>query len=397
MRTATLGLALAAILIFAGCSGGGGGSSSTPASTGGTGGSSSTNPSGNGTTQTQSENSIATTNSLGSSAKSLTDYNNAVSPQADARTTLAVQNGVCQPFTQGGSYEFFTPDKNNDPNSTEQQYFYDNSCAQLARDETRTWTSTSSSSETLTHTMKIFALGNATPSAIRTDTVALLNATFDQYGFPNPALGFSRSDTGSLNIAGSNTINSGFEVVMLPISGGTESFCGDAAGYNATGIQSLNETFGWQGAVAQTGTRTVNSDGSVTWNVTHSGSTAKGPIGTLSLAVGTQNTACPITKPMYTLTGGTSLGSYNIPTVATYKNGMLLGLTITNATLANGYALNVTTSTTLSPTSNLFISGTITNGSTQIATFNVNAFGDGTLTITSSGAQYVLTDWHVVK
>ncbi len=395
MRTATLGLALAATLFFAGCSGGG--SSSTPAANGGTGGSSSTNPSGNGTTQTQSENSIGTTNSLGTSAKSLTNYNNSISPQADARTTLAVQNGVCQPFTQGGSFEFFSPDKNNDANSTEQQYFYDNSCTQLARDETRIFTSTGSSSETLTHTMKIYSLGNATPSAVRTDNVTLLNATFDQYGFPNPANGFDRADTGTLNIAGSNTVNSDFEIVMLPISGPSESFCADAAGYNATGVASLGETFGWQGAVLQTGTRTVNSDGSVTWNVTHSGSTSKGAIGSLSISVGTQNTACPITKPMFTLSGGTSLGSYNFPVVATYKNGMLLGLTITNATLANGYTLNVTTNTSVSPTSNLFIAGTITSGSTQISTFNVNTFGDGTLTITSSGAQYVITDWQVVK
>jgi hypothetical protein len=329
--------------------------------------------------------------------KSLANYNNAISPQSDARTALAVQNGVCQPYAQGGSYEFFSPDKSNDANSTEQQYFYDNSCAQLARDEVRIFTSTGASSETIAHTMKIYSLGNATPSATRTDTVTLLNATFDQYGFPNPANGFDRADTGSLNVAGSNTLNSDFEVVMLPISGGSESFCGDAAGYNATGIASLNETFGWQGAVLNTGTRTVNSDGSVTWNATHSGSTAKGAIGSLSLATGTQNTACPITKPMFTLSGGTAQGTYSIPTVATYKNGMLIGLTITNATLANGTTLNVTTNTGVSPTSNLFISATIANAGTQVSTFNVNAFGDGTLTVTSSGAQYVVTDWHVVK
>ena len=29
--------------------------------------------------------------------------------------------------------------------------------------------------------------------------------------------------------------------------------------------------------------------------------------------------------------------------------------------------------------------------------FGVNAFGDGTLTVSSNGGQYVITDWHVVK
>ena len=44
-----------------------------------------------------------------------------------------------------------------------------------------------------------------------------------------------------------------------------------------------------------------------------------------------------------------------------------------------------------------FITGIVSNGGSQFATFNVNAFGDGTLTLTSSGAQYVMTDWHVIK
>jgi hypothetical protein len=389
MRSASLGLALAATLIFAGCSGGG--SSSTPSS--GTNGGTNSGSS----TTTQSESAITTTNSVGEPMKSLTNYNNSVSPQSEARNAQSLQLGVCQAYSGGGSYEFFSPDKNSDTNSTEEQYFYDNSCTQLARDEVRIWSSTGASSENVTHTMKIYALGNATPSATRTDAVALTNATFDQYGFPNPANGFDRVDTGNLNIAGSNTVNSDFELVMLPLSGSSESFCGDSAGYNATGIASLGETFGWQGGVFSTGSRTVNADGSVTWNATHTGSTAKGAVGSLSIGVGTQNTGCPITKPMFTLSGGTSLGSYTIPTVATYKAGLLINLTIANASLANGTTLNVTTNTNVSPTSNLFITGTIASGGSQIATFNVDAFGDGTLTMTSSGAQHVITDWQVVS
>lgn len=389
MRTATLGFTLASALIVAGCSGGG--SSSTPSS----GSATSNTPSG--TAQTQSEASISTTNAVGEPMKSLANYTDAISPQSDARSPQSLALSTCQTYSGGGSYEFFSPDKNGDANSTEQQYFYDNACTQLARDEVRLWTTTSTSSETVNHTTKIYALGNATASAVRTDAVTIVNGTFDQYGFPNPAAGFARTDAGSLNIAGSNTVNSDFELVMLPLNGASESFCGDAAGYNATGISSLSETFGWQGGVFSTGTRTVNSNGTVTWSATHTGSTAKGAIGSFSIGIAAQNTACPISKPMYTLSGGTSQGSYTIPTVATYQSGLLVNLSITSASLANGTTLNVSTNGSVSPTSSLFITGTISSGSSQISTFNVDAFGDGTLTMTSSGAQYVITDWHVVK
>ena len=387
MRRITLGLALTAGLIVAGC--GGGGSGSTPSM----GSATST-----GTGSSASENAIATTNAVGTPMTSLSNYNSATSSLLSvARTTQSVQLGVCATSAGGGSYEFFSPDKSGDANSTEQQYFYDNACTQLAHDIVRVFTSTGSSSEIVNRTSKIYALGSQTASATRTDADTFTNATFDQYGFPNPANGFDRADTGSLQYAGANAIDSDDELVLSAVSGGMQSFCGDAAGYSATGIAALGETFGWQGAVLSGGTRTVNADGSVTWNATHAGSSVKGAIGSLSIAVGTQNTACPFAHPMFSLTGGTSLGTYSIPTIATYKSGLLIGLTIANATLANGNTLNVTTNTSVSPTSDLFISGIIANGSTQVASFNVDAFGDGALTMASGGSQYVITDWHVVK
>ena len=171
----------------------------------------------------------------------------------------------------------------------------------------------------------------------------------------------------------------------------------DSSGFNDTGIAKLNETFGWQGGVLSGGSRTVNSDNSVTWTATHAGTTFKGAIGALSIATGTQNTACPIATPMFTLAGGTSTGTYSIPVVATYLHGMLESLTITNATLSNGTTLSVATNSALPPSSAGYITGTIGRGTTQIATFAVDAFGDGTLTLTATGAQYVITDWHVVR
>jgi hypothetical protein len=387
MKILTAGLALTAALIVAGC--GGGSSTPSAASSGG----------GSATTQSSaSETAVSTTNAVGSPMSSLSDYNNATSSlQSIARNTESLQLGTCQAPSAGGSYEFFAPDKNGDANSTEQQYFYDTSCTQLGRDIVRIWTSTGTSSETVSRTAKIYALGNATAIATRTDAETIVNATFDQYGFAIPADGFARANAGMLQYSGSNAVASDDELVVSPSAGSSESFCGDAAGYNVNGVAALGETFGWQGGAFSGGTRTVNADGSVTWTATHAGSTAKGAIGSLSIAAGTQNTACPIATPMFTLSGGTSLGSYSIPAVATYKSGLLIGLTISNATLASGATLNVTTNTGVSPTNSNFISGVIANAGTQVATFAVDAFGDGTLTMSSGGTQYVITDWHVVR
>ena len=395
MRIISLSFALAAALIVAGC-GGGGSAPAAPVTGSGSNSSNSSNSSGSGSSA--SESAVSTTNAVGAPMNSLSDYNNATSSlQSVARGTESVSLGTCQTTSSGGSYEFFSPDKNGDPGSTEQQYFYDNACAQPAWDGVRVYTSTGASSETVNRTVKVYALGSAAAIATRTAVDTIRNATFDQYGFAIPADGFARSEAGMLQYSGTNAIASDAELVMSPVSGNSETFCGDSAGYNVNGVASLGETFGWQGGVLSTGTRTVNADGSVTWTATHAGATSKGAIGALAIGAGAQNTACPIATPMFTLTGGTSLGTYDIPMVATYKAGLLIGLTITNATLSSGATLNVTTNTNVSPTNSAFITGTIANAGTQIATFAVDAFGDGTLTLGSGGSQYVVTDWHVVK
>ena len=41
------------------------------------------------------------------------------------------------------------------------------------------------------------------------------------------------------------------------------------------------------------------------------------------------------------------------------------------------------------------LAGVITRGNTELAKFDTNAYGKGTLTITSSGAQYAIADWIV--
>ncbi len=380
--------ALAATFALAACGGGGSGSATPPVTGGGT-----NNPPT--TPQSQSEDAIGVTNSLGDPVKTIASFNNNTSgallvARSGALLPMSGGNGTCN-----NGVEFWSPDKNGDANSTEEQYFYDSGCTQIARDIVRIFNQ-SGSSESVNRSDKQYAINNSTPTAQRTTTINFINGTFNANGFPNTADGFDRSDTSELDIAGSKTILGDNELVMLPSSNSVNNFCGDSAGYNATGIQSLNETFGWQG-VTVSGTRTVNNDGSVTWQSTHQGSTTKGAIGSLSINVGAANTACPIGTPEYTLQGGTSQGSYTIPVSATFLHGELTDLVVTNAQLANGNTLNVQTNSGVSPTNSQFITGIISNNGTQIATFAVDTFGDGTLTVTSSGAQYVMSDWHVVK
>ena len=343
----------------------------------------------------QAQSAIDTTNALGDPVKTVADFNATTSGTATAERsmnkTVMLQSGVC---TNG--VEFWSPDKNGDPNSTEEQYFYDAACTELARDVVRIYT-INGTSETVNRTESQYAIDNATAIATRTTTVSYIDGTYGSNGYPVVADGFARDASATLNVSGSRTIVGDDELVMQAGSGGVNTWCGDSAGYNATGIASLNETFGWQGGVASGGTRTLNNDGSVTWTATHAGSVYTGAIGSLSIAIGAENTACPIATPQYTLAGGTSQGSYSIPVTASYVHGELTNLTVTNATLANGYTLNVTTNSSVSNTSSNFITGTITSGSTQIATFAVDCFGDGTLTVSASGAQYVIQDWHVVK
>lgn len=376
---ASLVVAILVPLALAACSGGAGAPPS--AATQGTG------PS----TQTQSQ-AIKTMNALGSPVKDLNDDNDAVtmSSSSQGRSAQSYTLGTCS-----NGFEFFSPDQNDDANSTQSEYFYDTDCTELARNTVRIY-SINGSSETVNLTENEYALGNATPIAQRTSSVSIIDGTYGQYGYPDVSDEFARSAASALSLSGTKTIDSGDELVMTAGSSGTNDFCSDSAGFNATGFPALDETFGWQGGVSE-GTRTVNANGSVTWQATHAGSVFSGAIGSLSIAAGAANASCPIATPEYTLSGGTQGSSYTIPVTATFTSGWLTDLTVSGATLASGATLTVTTNTNLEPTNDDFISGSISMSGSQIASFDVNTFGDGTLTITSSGTQYVIDDWHVVK
>lgn len=389
MRNQVLFATLAA-LVLAGCGGGAAGTGS--ALPGGSSGAGASTPQ---SAQVQSEDSIASANAFGSPVKALNNVESgAGSPLATVgRGALAVSNGQCN-----NGVEYFVPDKNGDANSSERIVFYDQACTQIARDTVRKYTVIGTNAESIARTVSQYPQGNTTPTSVRTDNVTVSNATFGSNGFPIVADGFDRISNSTLNLTGVKSIESSAEYSIAAANAGVSTYCGDSAGFNATGISSLNETFGWAGGNLPGGTRTVNSDGSVTYSATQSGTSYVGGIGALNIAIGTQNTACPISTPDFTLAGGTSRGSYSIPIAATYKAGLLENLSVTNAQLVDGDTLNVTTNTSQPPTSSNFISGVLTNSSgAQVATFAVDAFGDGTLTVTQSGAQYVMNNWHVIK
>jgi hypothetical protein len=388
-RTLLIAATLIAASTLAGCGGGASGTPITPPGSGNIGSAS---------TQALTEDSIDAANGVGTPMQEFAAYNDATgSPlQSSSRGAQIISAKLAGDGSCNNGVEFFAPDKNGDANSTERIVFYDNGCTQIQSDAVRLVTPTGSGSETVQRTISRYHLNSSTASSVRSETINYSNATFDQYGYPVYKNGFDRTHTGELDVNGVKTVDADGELVLLPLSNNSSTFCGDSAGFNATGNASLNETFGWAG-IAPSGTRTINADGSVTWNVTHEGTTYTGAIGGLSIQAGVQNTNCPISTPMFTLAGGTVKGQFDIPVQATYSSGILTNLTIANATLANGDTLNVQTNSGVSPGDEHFISGTLAKSGSTVATFNVNAFGDGTLVVASSGKAYQIEDWHVVK
>ncbi|HEY9181071.1 MAG TPA: hypothetical protein VIO32_10155 [Candidatus Baltobacteraceae bacterium] len=388
-RTVLAALALLTATTLTACGGAGGGGPVTPPA----------NSGGNTiSSQSQTEDSIDTANDVGAPMHDISSYNESISSplQAVARTSDAVSVKLAGDGSCNNGVEFFAPDKKGDANSTERIVFYDNGCTQMQSDAVRVYTSTGPNAETVQRTVSRYQLNNSTASSVRSETINYTSATFDQFGYPVYKNGFDRTHTGELDVNGVKTIDGDGEFVLLASSNNSSTFCGDSAGFNATGNSSLNETFGWAGMIP-TGTRTVNSDGTISWNLTHQGSTYTGPIGGLSILAGSQNTNCPVSTPMFTLADGTLKGQYNIPLQATYNHGVLTSLTISNATLSNGDTLNVQTNSGVSPGDEHFISGTLSKSGAAVANFNVDAFGDGTLVVAATGKAYQIEDWHVVK
>lgn len=169
-------------------------------------------------------------------------------------------------------------------------------------------------------------------------------------------------------------------------------YCQSSAGYSLNGIPSLDATFGWAGG-AVSGGRTSGGRDATVWSANASGAVVQSPIGGLSVSRTGAATNCPITAPAFVLHGGTSENAFSLPISMAFKHGRLANLIVVNGRFANGESLEVTTASNRQP---LEVNGVIARGRTRVATLRTDASGNGTLTITSTGAQYIVADWIVV-
>jgi hypothetical protein len=329
---------------------------------------------------------IAAADALGSRVAELAEESGGSDPTAH-------ESGGCR-----DGIEFFAPDRSGDSNSSETREFFDLGCRDLARDSVRRFQPTGPNSEKVDVVASIYAPGARTPIAVRKETSEISNATFGPWGFPIVRNGFARHSARRLWISNQEQSVSSSEMVVPPSPSGANSYCQDSAGYSATGIPSLDATFGWRGGTlgSPIPTRRTDERGLVTLSSRESGVAFASPIGTVSILAGRFNVSCPIDSPAYGLAGGASSGDFSMSVRATYRRGTLWDLNVSEASFSGGYRLNVITTrgATRARTS---VAGVLTNGRTRIATLATNAFGDGELTITSTGVQYRLIDWTVVR
>ncbi|MBV8344826.1 MAG: hypothetical protein JO190_07510 [Candidatus Eremiobacteraeota bacterium] len=176
--------------------------------------------------------------------------------------------------------------------------------------------------------------------------------------------------------------------------GSVTDFCESSAGFSAAGIPSLDVTFGWQSGAFSGGARATDDRGSAVWSANAGGEIVEGAIGALSVKRASGGGSCPLSAPAFLLDGADATNAFSIPLSIAFHHGWLSNLTVANGTFANGESLDVTTSASRH---SVVVDGVIRQGRTRLATFRTNAAGNGTLTITSSGAQYVVADWIVVS
>ena len=331
--------------------------------------------------------------------------NPSASPSSSPRpspsaTPTPIPFGTCVAgLASGAGVEYFKPDKAGDPNSYEYQVFYDSACTKIARDHVHvinSTTGTTTKTQVSTETDKHYSQTDSTnPTSVSVE-VNTLTGQVSTSGYPILSAGYSRASTYTLTVGGTVETKRGSEHISLPKTPTSQSYCGDSAGYSGEQHEGNDVTFGYQNLLTSA-SRTVNADGSVTYSVNGGGSVYSAtPPATFTLNQGTLNTTCPIATPAFTLSGGTLKHSYGGGTfTVTFFHGVIQSLSIVNETLSNGYVLNASSNPGASPTSSTFITGTITKNGTTVATFNVDAFGNGTLTVTATGATYTMEHWHV--
>ncbi len=411
-------ISVAATLLLAACGGGSGGGtgSLTPAGSAGAAGSAQSQAQAASVSAAQapkdgpySVSFVESTNAFGDHVKGYSTYSDlddASSATTPDKSSDAIPeksaNGACS-----NGVETFTPDRNGEPNSQEIIHFYEPSCVNVARDAIRSW-SISGKTETVNRDVTSYAYETHAIVATANDAIYIKDAEFNSNGTPIAADGYRSQLYGSLStIDNSKSIAWDRDLIVEPsVKGGpSEVVCSNSAGFNSSPYQSAQTIGGWNGIAS--GTRTRNSNGSVTWAADHVGSTIRGPVGSLGIAHGPAPQSCPIESPgEFWISGGSVVGDYNFPVSITIDNGFLQNLTITNGTLANGDTLDVVTDGVPPHYSDPnFVVGTIyamSGGKTKVAsTFDTNAFGNGTLTVYTSNPNvnlyYTIADWHVIR
>ncbi|HEY5426171.1 MAG TPA: hypothetical protein VIJ77_06435 [Candidatus Tumulicola sp.] len=341
---------------------------------------------------------IGAADALGSRVRSLADES-AGDPANDSPRLDMPPDGA-DGFCQGGS-QFFAPNRRGgDAHSTEMREFFDPGCTQLARDSVRIYRPAGPNAEIVERTVAVYDAGRSTPVAIRKESSQISNATLGRWGFPLARDGFSRTTSSSLWVSNREQSASDSEMVMLASLTNENEFCQDSAGYGTAGIPSLDATFGWEAATLESPgatTRVSDGAGSVTLSSTQGGHTFAGPVGSFSIVAAARNSACRGAARAFGLAGGTPSGAFTLPIRATYRRDTLASLVVTGASFSGGYSLDVYTTTQGVEFANATIRGVLSNGRLQIATLVANAFGNGTLTIAGTGAQYRLVDWTVVR
>lgn len=170
-------------------------------------------------------------------------------------------------------------------------------------------------------------------------------------------------------------------------------YCQSSAGFSVDGIPSLDATFGWEGGAVSGGDHRSGANDVAVWSANARGAVVQSPIGGLSISRTGAAPNCPLTAPAFVLNGGTSENAFSLPISMAFRHGRLSNLSVVNGRFANGESLEVMTSTNRQPVE---VRGSIVRGHTRVASLRADASGNGTLTITSTGAQYTIASWLVL-
>lgn len=306
-------------------------------------------------------------------------------PQA-AQRTARCDDGVA----------FSAPDRYRDVRSDETRLYYDGSCHYLARDVMRRAAESGPNGETIRENATLFFPGSSAEVASHAQTLRISDAAFGRSGATPLRGGLVLFSSSRLDTANGKQAAFDSAAVMLPSQGNVTDYCQQSAGYSISGIPSLDATFGWQTAAFSEVARASDGHGMATWSATENGVTLQAPIGSLAIAQNAVAPACPMTATEFSVTGiAAEKSAFSIPISVTFRRGLLVSISVAHAKVGNE-TLDVATGANRPRADGAYVRGIIKGARTQLATFHTDGFGNGTLTITSTGAQYVITDWIVV-